>query len=209
MNPFRALLLSVALTANVYAAAQTMNCETVANYPASIQRKVFEVCRHVNLSDDQQLQIAALALKEDSLFVDLVRADGGLLTNKSRNKLDKVKSSGLAKIMSPDQLKQYYRGVYDAEALAEADRIANFFRSHYNLTDQNWKFIRIAMYKIGLDSRMIKKVYASEPKKAQKMIEKLRKEQLQTIVDKGGIEINPETMELRQLVPFDPNALHR
>uniref|UniRef100_UPI00260C8CCA hypothetical protein n=1 Tax=uncultured Duncaniella sp. TaxID=2768039 RepID=UPI00260C8CCA len=74
---------------------------------------------------------------------------------------------------------------------------------------QNWKFIRVACYKIALDSRVIKKMMADQPKKAQKKIAELRKAQLKTIEEKGGISIDPDKMTLKVVRPFNPDTLHK
>ncbi|MDE6489929.1 MAG: hypothetical protein K2L49_02085, partial [Muribaculaceae bacterium] len=99
--------------------------------------------------------------------------------------------------------------VYDAEADAETSVIANKLQRKYGLTDQNWKFIRVALYKIALDSRMLKKVYADQPKVAASKIAELRSEQLRSITEKGGIEVDPEEMTVTVVRPFEPNSLHR
>ena len=36
------------------------------------------------------------------------------------------------------QIQQYWRGVYNAEAMAEGAAIANTLQKKYGLTDQNW-----------------------------------------------------------------------
>ena len=91
--------------------------------------------------------------------------------------------------------------------MAEGAAIANTLQKKYGLTDQNWKFINVAFYKIALDTRMLKKVMADQPKKAAKMIAELRDEQLKSIEEKGGIRVNPDKMTVKVVREFDPNAL--
>lgn len=187
--------------------AQTLDVAALKSFPPSVAREVFSVTRYVKLDSDTQIALARAFEKEDAAFVQAVEADGGILSVKSERKLEKMRDRTLADILSDEQLQQYYRGVYDAEALAEGNAVGDKLRKKYNLSDQNWKFIRIAFYKIGLESRVINKLAAS-PAEANKKIAALRKEQLATIEAKGGIRVNDD-MTVTVVRPFDPNALHK
>lgn len=191
------------------AGAQTLDTAALAGYNASTVREVYEVCRYVKLDAAQQQQLARSFEREDSVMVAMIGASGGVLTVKDSRKLEKMHDGILASVMSEEQLAQYYRGVFDKEALSEAEAVVTRLQKKYKLTDQNGKFIRVAFYKIGLDSRVISKLMADQPAKARKKIEQLRKEQLATIEAKGGIRVNPEGTTVTFVKPFDPNALHR
>lgn len=187
--------------------AQTLDTDALKNFPPSVAREVFEVARYVKLTGAEQAALAEAFVKEDEAFVAAVAADGGILSVKAQRKLENMRDKTLARVLDKEQLAQYYRGVFDAEALAEGNRVADKFRKEYNITDQNWKFIRIAYYKIGLESRVINKM---EPNAAaaKKKIAELKKKELATIEAKGGIRINDD-MTLTVVKPFDPNALHK
>ncbi len=202
-------IIIAALSVVFGVSAQTMDCDALKDFTPAVQRATYDVCRYVNLDVAKQREVAKMVKEEDKMFVKLVNADGGLLTNKSRNALDRFHTAGLKKIMSEDELMQYYRGVYDAEASAEGVAIADRFKKKYNLTDQNWKFIHVAFYKIGLDTRVINKVYADKPKVAARKIKELREHYIKTIEEKGDIRVNPDDMTLVRVKPFDPNALHK
>lgn len=123
--------------------AQTLDVAALKSFSPSVVREVFDVARYVKLDADEQTALARAFEKEDAAFVQAVEADGGILSVKSERKLAKMRDRTLADILSDAQLQQYYRGVYDAEALAEGNAVADRLRKKYNLTDQNWKFISI------------------------------------------------------------------
>lgn len=189
--------------------AQTLDTEALAKFSPSTQRDVFEVSGLVKLTPEQQVKLAKAIEKENAKFLNIVKDNEGILTVKGRNQLAKMRENTLSTLLSDDQLQQYYRGVFDKEADAEGNAIANGLQKKYNLTDQNWKFIRVACYKIALESRVIKKLMADQPKKAQKKIADLRAEWLKTIEEKGGIAINPDDMTLTYTREFNPNTLHK
>ena len=187
--------------------AQTLDVVALKSFPPSVVREVFEIARYVKLDGDTQIALAEAFENEDAAFVKAVEADGGILSVKATRRLAKMRERALADILSDEQLQQYYRGIFDAEALAEGNAVADKLRKKYKLTDQNWRFIRIAFYKIGLESRVINKLAAS-PAEAKKKIAALRKEQLATIEEKGGIRVNDD-MTVTVVRPFDPNTLHK
>lgn len=189
--------------------AQTLDVDALEAYNPSAVREVFEVSRYVKLDASQQQALAEAFSKEDSVFVARVKADGGILSVKAGRELQKIHDRSIAAVLDSDQLEQYYRGVFDKEADAEGIAVANSLQKKYNLTDQNWKFIRIAFYKIGLESRVINKLMAEQPAKAKKKIDRLRTEMLATIEAKGGIRVDPEGTTVTVVKPFDPNKLHR
>lgn len=187
--------------------AQTLDVAALKSFPPSVAREVFEIARYVKLDSDTQIALAEAFENEDAAFVKAVEDDGGILSVRATRRLAKMRERALADILSDEQLQQYYRGIFDAEALAEGNAVADKLRKKYKLTDQNWKFIRIAFYKIGLESRVINKLAAS-PAEAKKKIAALRKEQLATIEEKGGIRVNDD-MTVTVVRPFDPNTLHK
>lgn len=189
--------------------AQTLDTKALAKFSPSTQRAAFEVCKNVKLSADQQIALAKAIDKENDFFIKCINDNEGVLTPKGKNQLNRMREKTLNDILDQEQLAQYYRGVYDAEADAEGNAIANTLQKKYNLTDQNWKFIRVAFYKIALDSRVIRKMMADQPKKANKKIDELKKYYLKTIEEKGGISVDPETMTITWLRDFDPDKLHR
>lgn len=189
--------------------AQTLDTEALAKFSPSTQRDVFEVSSLCKLTADQQVALAKAIEKENKKFIEGIKANDGVLTVKTRNQINKMRDTTLASILSTDQLEQYYRGVYDAAADAEGNALANALQKKYDLTDQNWKFIRVAWYKYNLDSRVIKKMMADQPKKAQKKIDELRKYWLDTIEEKGGIRVNPDDMTVVYTREFNPNTLRK
>ncbi len=189
--------------------AQTLDTSALNGFHPSTVRNVFEVCRYVKLDGPQQQTLARAFEREDSLFVLRVASADGILSVKASRELQRMHERAIADILSQEQLEQYYRGVFYKEADAEGSGIADRLQKKYDLTDQNWKFIRIAFYKIGLESRVINKLMADQPAKARKKIDALRAEMLASIEAKGGIMVDPEGKTVTVVKPFDPNTLHK
>ena len=124
--------------------AQTLDTEALAKFSPSAQRDVFEVSGLVKLTPEQQVKLAKAIEKENAKFLNIVKDNEGILTVKGRNQLAKMRENTLSTLLSDDQLQQYYRGVFDKESDAEGNAIADGLQKKYNLTDQNWKFIRVA-----------------------------------------------------------------
>lgn len=189
--------------------AQTLDTNALSAFPASTQRQTYEICQNVKLTPEQQVKVAKAIEKENEAFLKIINANEGVMVPKGKNQLSKMRDKALTEIMDQEQLEQYYRGVYNAEADAEGNAMADKLQKKYNLTDQNWKFIRIAFYKIGLESRVIKKLMADQPKKANKKIADLTDYYLKTIEEKGDIRVDPKKMTVTFLKEFNPNDLHK
>lgn len=189
--------------------AQTLDSNALSAFPASTQRQTYEICKNVKLTPEQQVKLAKAIEKENETFLKIINANEGVMVPKGKNQLTKMRDKSLAEILDQEQLEQYYRGVFDAAADAEGNAIANKLQKKYDLTDQNWKFIRIAFYKIGLESRVIKKLMADQPKKANKKIADLTEYYLKTIEEKGDIKVDPVKMTVTYLKEFNPNDLHK
>lgn len=201
-----ALFCVTALTILFNTQAQTLNVNALDKYDAGIARQVFEIARYVHLDSLQQQKLGNALIKENEAFKDKITRDGGILSVTSEKELSRMHDKALSRILDDEQLRQYYRGVFDKEAGAEASAIANKFRKEYGITDQNWKFIRIAFYKIGLETRVNNKLLPAG--QARKANEKIKKEMLRSIEEKGDIRVNDD-MTLTVLKPFDPNTLHK
>ena len=201
------LLAAVGTSLNLN--AQTIDIEAFSQFSPAVIRQTFEVCKLVKLSSEQQVSLAKSIEKENEKFIQDVKHNEGVLSVKGGNQLAKLRENTLTSLLDKEQIAQYYRGIYDAEADAVGNNVANTLQKKYNLTDQNWKFIRVAVYKYELDSRVIKKLYADQPKKAAKMIADLKAEQLKTIEEKGDIRVNPDKMTVEFLKEFNPDTLHK
>ncbi|MCM1400917.1 MAG: hypothetical protein NC189_02750 [Bacteroides sp.] len=189
--------------------AQTVNVESLNQFPAGVVRDTYNVCQHVSLTPEQQIQLAKALQQEDADYTTILNANNGFMPQADAKVIEKKHDKALAKIMNNEQLEQYYRGVYNEEALAEGNAVANRLRKSYGLTDQNWKFIRNAFYKFALESRVIKKVMSDSPKKAESKIANLKKSLLNDIEQRGGIRVNPEGTTVEVVRQFDPNKLRK
>ena len=199
----------ILISAFARVSAQTLDVAALEGFSPSTVVRVYDVSRYVKLDAGQQKALAAAIEKADAKEVAMIKAADGVLTTADSRKVEKQRHKMLAGILSTEQMEQYYRGVFDSEADAEGIAVANRLQKKYNLTDQNWKFIRIAFYKIALDSRVINAMMADQPAKAKKKIEKLREEQLATIEAKGGIRVNPAGTTVTVIKPFATNTLHQ
>lgn len=207
MTKFKAIISTLVLICATSVSAQTLDTKALAEFSPATMRQTFDVCKYVKLTPEQQVKLAKAIEKENAFFIKAINNNEGVLTTKGNNQLGKMRDNTLKSILDDEQIQQYWRGVYNAEAMAEGAAIANTLQKKYGLTDQNWKFINVAFYKIALDTRMLKKVMADQPKKAAKMIAELRDEQLKSIEEKGGIRVNPDKMTVKVVREFDPNAL--
>lgn len=164
----------------------------------------YEVCRYVSVTPEQQQALARAIDAENEYFLEAVNSDEGFLNDRSTKALARRHDKNLAEILTLEQLQQYYRGIYNAAAVAEGNGIADRLQRDFNLTDQNWKFIRNAFYKMALEGRVINKIYADQPRKAQKAIAELRKQLLDDIEQRGGIRVNDEGTTVEYTREFDP-----
>lgn len=204
---FFILIFSVLLTSPLF--AQTLDTGALEKFPDAIKRDVFEVATHVKLSGEQQVALAKAIQKENARMIELIKANDGVLPTKGKNQIAKMRDNAVKEILSNEQQEQYYRGIYNSAADAEGNALADALQKKYDLTDQNWKFIRVAWYKHNLDSRVIRKMMADQPKKADKKIAESKKYWLNTIEEKGGIRVDPDAMTVTVTRPFDPNSLHK
>lgn len=207
MAKFKSVISTVLLMCVTTVSAQTIDTQALAEFSPATVRQAFDVCRYVKLTPEQQVKLAKAIDKENAFFLSTINENDGVLIVKSNNQLNKMREKTLASILDDEQLKQYWRGYYNAESMAEGAAIANTLRTKYNLTDQNWKFINVAFYKIGLETRMINKLMADQPKKAAKLIAELRAEYINSIEEKGGIRVDPDKMTVTVVREFDPVAL--
>lgn len=201
--------LAIGALAALPSFGQTLDTEALAKFNPSTVHRVWDVAKHVKLSAAQQKKLATAFETNDATWLETMKKAGGVEEQPAGRRYQKLNEKAIDKVLDKQQVAQYYRGVFDAEANAEGNAVANRLQKKYNLTDQNWKFIRIAFYKIALDSRVINKMMADNPKEAKKKIEALRKEQLASIEAKGGIRVDPEGQTVTVVRPFDPNALHK
>lgn len=188
---------------------QTLDTNALSNFSPSIQRDVYDICSKVKLDAAKQTALARAIEKENERFADILRENEGVMTTKGKAEMANMRDTTISTILNKDEQEQYYRGLYDVESEKEGTALADAYQKKYNLTDQNWKFIRVAWYKYLLESHVIKKMMASEPKKAQKKISERRAYWLDTIEKKGGIRINPDDMSLTVTRPFNPDTLHK
>lgn len=203
MNRLKLLFLLLLAPLTHSATGQTMDGCITDGFAPSTARETYEICRYTNLSPDQQIRVAQAIESENALFVELLRADGGVLSAKSKAKLAKVREKHLAKIMDRTQLEQYYRGVFDREAEAEAQQARTLIDKQLGLSYQEGKFVYAAFYRIGLRTRVAGQLMKETPQKAAAAVEKIRKDELAKLESKSGIRID-DAMQARRTVDYSP-----
>lgn len=200
---------AIAAGGSLLSQAQTLDADIMAKHSPAVVRQTYEVCRYVKLTPEQQAQLAKAVEEENALFVKDVKKNDGLLTEVVSRKLNKMRDTSLATILTPEQQEQYWRGVYNAEALAYGAEVADRLQAQYGLTDQNWKFINIAFYQIDLESRVARKMLADKPKVAARKVEEITEKYLATIEEKGGIRVDRDGRTVTVTRPFRPESLRR
>ena len=78
---------------------------------------------------------------------------------KTRNRMRKLRDSALATILDHEQLAQYYRGVYDAEANAEGISIADRLQKTLNIIMKPGKKFNFLL--CGVNALAMTSMYAS------------------------------------------------
>lgn len=205
----KAIITSFIVFIAVPSFSQTLDTDALASFPASTQKEVYEICRYVKLPAETQIKLAKALEQENNKFLSLLKANGGALTVKGSNQLNKMRLKHLHEILSEDEESQYWHGVYDEESKAEGKALADKFQKKFNITDQNWKFINVTFYKIGLESRVLRSMMPDNPKEVNKRIAEMRADGIRVIEEKGGILIDPDKIRLKYTRPFRPNDLRK
>lgn len=203
MNRLKLLLLLLLAPLTHSATSQTMDGCITDGFTPSTARETYGICRYTDLSPDQQVRMAQAIEFENALFVELLRADGGVLSAKSQAKLAKAREKHLAKVMDRAQLEQYYRGVFDREAEAEAQQARTLVDKQLGLSYQEGKFVYAAFYRIGLATRVAGQLMKETPRKAAAAIEEIRRDELARLESKSGIRIH-DAMQACRTVVFSP-----
>lgn len=190
------------------ASAQRVDVKALKDFGPSTIKEVYEVCRYADLDAQQQKKLANQIEKLNARYVKSLKAGEGYINVKTQRQLAKETDKMLASALTPEQLADYYRGIYDAEAKVKANALTDRLQAKYGLTDENCKFVRVHHYKLYLESATLKRIYADQPKKANAEIARIKKEQMRCIEEKGGFRVNPDET-ITFLRPFDPNALHK
>lgn len=190
------------------ASGQRVDVKALKDFGPSTIKEVYEVCRYADLDAQQQKKLANQIEKLNTRYVKSLKAGEGYINVKAQRQLAKETDKMLASTLTPEQLADYYRGIYDAEAKAKANALTDRLQAKYSLTDENCKFVRVHHYKLFLESAALKRIYADQPKKANAEIARIKKEQMRCIEEKGGFRVNPDET-ITFLRPFDPNALHK
>lgn len=188
----RQILLGVALSGCIVAYGQTVDVSALKQFEPSVVKATYDICAMTPVAVSQQVDLARAIQNENMQALELLDANGGFLSNKDKIKLGQMRDDALAAILSPDQLAQYYRGVYNAEAQAEGVKMRDHVASQMSIGYQDGKFINFCFYKIGLEKRVIAKLMKATPAKAKEATDKMMREQLAVLESKSGLRITPD-----------------
>ncbi len=179
------LFVFIAGTSN----AQTVSGKVTDSFNPSTVRKVYEIIIHVPLDEAKQLALAKLAEEEDAHFVNILRKEI-YISIPSANALKKLHEENLRKVLSDEELDQYYRGICDDQAEAKAVEIREKTKVHLNTSYEEGKFVFASFYKIFLLSEVAKIKYAGQPKILESEINRITEDELNVLREKCGISFD-------------------
>lgn len=188
----RNILAAALAFAGISAAAQTVDTKALEGFSPSIIKETYEICVLAPVEPAKQVLIAQALEKEDAAAAAMLAENGGFLTAKNKTALTAMRDDALAEILSQEQLEQYYRGIFNAEAVADGVKMRDHVASNMQIGYQDGKFINFCFYKIGLEKRVLAKLMKGQPEKAKKAIDKMTAEQLATLEKKSGLRMTPE-----------------
>ncbi|MCK9628221.1 MAG: hypothetical protein M0R37_06475 [Bacteroidales bacterium] len=191
---------AAALTAN----AQTASPKLTEGFNPSTVRSVYEIIRHVPLSEAKQISLAKAVEEEDALFAKLLKKES-VLSIKSQKTLADLRKKNMLSILSESEMDQYYRGISDAEAEAMAVTARETINPQISGGYQDGKFIYASFYKIYLESKVAEMKYADNPAKLKAVLKKIREDEFRVLLDKSGIVANDELKGSRAWT-FKPNT---
>lgn len=204
MKKVSILLAIFFAVAAVTANAQTFNHKVIESFNPSTVRGVYEIIRHVPLTEAKQIALARAIEQEDSLFANLLKKEQ-VLGTKNQKVLNELRKKNLQTILSEEELDQYYRGISDTEAEALAVTARDKINPQINGGYQDGKFIYASFYKIYLESKVAELKYADDPARLKAALRKIREDEFKVLLDKSGIVATDELKGSRAWT-FKPNT---
>lgn len=192
MNSMKRIYLLLAVAFSGIAGvldAQSVSVSVIDSFHPSTVRNVYEIIRHTPLSEKKQFEIARQIEHEDEYFAKMIKNEL-VLSNKSNNILQKMRKETLTKILSEEELDQYYRGISSSEAESQAAKVRDAMIIEMGAGYQEGKFIFASFYKIFLESMVAELKYADKPEKLKQVLLKIKEDEMNILYEKCGIVID-------------------
>ncbi|MFA5848404.1 MAG: hypothetical protein WC833_00850 [Bacteroidales bacterium] len=187
--------------------AQTVSGKILDSFNPSTVRNVYEIIIHVPLDEAKQLALAKLIEEEDAYFVKILRKEI-YISIPSGNALKKLHDVNLKKVLSDEELDQYYRGLCDDQAEAKAVEIREKTKVLLNTSYEEGKFVFASFYKIFLLSDVAKIKYAGQPKVLESEINRITEDELNVLREKCGISFD-KNLNATRVWKFKTNTPYR
>lgn len=184
--------------------AQSASAKMVDSFNPSTVRNVYEIIRYVPLTESKQIELAKLIEQEDVYFAKQLKEEQ-VISTKTKNQLTKIRKENLQKILSEQELDQYYRGISDIDAEAMAADVRDKVKIQLKASYQEGKFIYASFYKIFLESKVAQIKYADKPKQLEVLLKKIKDDELKVLLDKSGLSVDDNYIAKR-VWTFKPNT---
>ncbi len=176
--------------------AQTVSVKIIDSFNPSTVRNVYGIIRYVPLEEGKQLRLAKLIEQEDSIFVKKLK-DEVIISVPTELFLKNLRVQNLKKVLSEDELDQYYKGISNDEAEAEATEVREKIKAQFGTNYEEGKYIFAAFYKIFLYSKVAEIKYSDKPKILAAQLKKIREDELAILLEKCGISVDDNLIATR------------
>lgn len=184
--------------------AQSVSSRLTDSFHPSTVRNVYEIIRHVPLTEEKQFEIARLIEREDIYFADALKKEL-VLSNKSSNLILKMRRESICKVLNEEQLDQYYRGISNTQAETQAAKVRDAMIIEMNAGYQESKFIYASFYKIYLESMVAEQKISDKPEKLKQELKRIKDDEMNVLYEKCGIVIDDNFHGTRNW-KFRPNT---
>lgn len=199
------ILFSIFCTGlTVISNAQSASGKLIDSFNPSIVRNVYEIIKYIPLTEEKQIALAKLIAEEDVIFAKKLKEEK-VISTIAQNALTKLRKDNLQKILTEQELDQYYRGISDKEAEAMAADVRDKVKIQLKASYQESKFIYASFYKIYLESKVAEIKYADKPKILESVLKKIKDDELKVLMEKSGLSVD-ENLIAKRVWTFKPNT---
>lgn len=187
--------------------AQTISNKIIDLFNPSTVRNVYEIIIYVPLEEEKQIALAKLIEEEDKYFVKKLKEEI-FISIPTSNAIKKLHEENLRKVLSEQQLDQYYRGISNAQAEAMAVEIREKTKIQLGTSYEEGKFIFASFYKIFLESKVAEIKYADKPKILESKLKQIKEDELKVLLEKCGISVD-DNFTAKRVWKFKINTAFR
>ena len=201
------LILFLCFVFNQTNKAQTVSVKIIDSFNPSTVRNVYEIIRYIPLDESKQLAIAKLIEEEDSFFVRKLKEEV-VISVPTAQVLKKLRDENLKKVLTEQELDQYYRGISDNDAEAMAIDIREKTKAQLGTSYEEGKYIFASFYKIFLESKVAQIKYSDKPKVLENILKEIKESELKVLLEKCGISVDENYVATR-VWKFKQNTPYR